>query len=96
MQMCIVKEIIEDCSQMGLRCIPMQGCVDVECVDVFECPAPPPVAIVDCQDQNVVNVLLTPVCTEMGQCDYEESYRVIQNCSEAELVCVEGECVRDE
>ena len=91
--LCVQVDVIEACSEQQLRCKMNEGCVDVECLDVSECPPPPPVAIVDCQDTNVVNVNSIPLCTPEGQCSYESSYTVLRDCSVDNQSCMDGECV---
>jgi len=86
-----------DCAAQGYRCKPEVGCVDApECIDAFECPPPPPVAIVDCDGDVSVNVVFTPICTEEGLCDYEERYDPIRDCGLDQRICLEGECVAAE
>ena len=93
MQTCTTEEIYDDCLSMDLRCKAPMGCLDVECVEAYDCPPPPPVALVDCQAENVVNVIQIPLCDEMGQCGYDSDYRVIRDCSVDGQVCRDGECV---
>ena len=40
------------------------------CVDASQCPVPPPIALVECEDEWVVDVVFTPICVE-GLCDME-------------------------
>ena len=90
-------EVETDCAAQGYRCKPEVGCVDApECIDIFECPPPPPVAIVDCDGDVSVNVLYTPTCSEEGLCGFEERYDPIRDCSLDQRTCLEGECVATE
>ena len=63
------------------------------CTDASQCPIPPPVAIVDCEGEWVVDVIFTPICVG-GLCDMERGTRQLRNCSAEDRVCSDGECLR--
>ncbi len=62
------------------------------CTDATQCPVPPPVALVECEEEWVVDVVFTPICVE-GMCDMERSTRQQRNCAEEGRVCRDGECL---
>ena len=62
------------------------------CSDASECPVPPPIALVECEEDWVVEVIFTPLCVD-GQCDMERSTRQQRDCSAEGRICRDGECL---
>ncbi len=62
------------------------------CIDASQCPVPPPIALVECEDQWVVEVVFTPICVD-GLCDMERSTRQQRDCSAENRICRDGECL---
>ena len=62
------------------------------CTDASQCPVPPPVALVECEDEWVVDVVFTPICVE-GLCDMERSTRQQRDCRAENRICRDGECL---
>ena len=66
--------------------------IEPMCIDASQCPVPPPVALVECEDNWVVDVVFTPVCVE-GLCDMERSTRQQRDCTVENRICSDGECL---
>ena len=62
------------------------------CTDASQCPVPPPIALVECEDEWVVDVVFTPICVD-GFCDMERSTRQQRDCRAENRVCRDGECL---
>ena len=86
----VEREVTEE--QAGIGETQAGEAVVGQCSDVSMCPTPPPLALFECEEDWVVEVIFTPLCIE-GLCDMERRTRPQRDCQLDGQRCRDGDCL---